>query len=96
VADENLRPSTERHIQTIITGAVLLLLAWNFFEVQSQSVKMATIVEKTASIEKRLDFLGNFMGDRYTASDAKRDFRVRDSQISEIKGRLDRLERNAE
>lgn len=83
----------ERHIATGLIAVIFALLSWNVYTTYSTSVQVATMAERMSSLQTSLVSLQARMADRYTSADALRDFAIRDDRITEIRKRLDVLER---
>lgn len=79
------RSMWERHFQTFVGLVMMGLGAWLFDTVSNQTVIIAVQTEKIVSLTKRFVIMEKLLNDRYTASDAERDFKLRDREIDRLK-----------
>lgn len=75
----------ERHLQTLISSAALLLLGWLFTQTQDMGNQISRMSEQIGFLRLQVQ---SGLEDRYRASDAAKDFAARDQRITEIKERL--------
>ena len=75
----------ERHFQTFVGIAMMALGAWLFSTVSNQTVTIAVQTQMIEALTARFDTMEALLANSYTASDAAKDFALRDSQISRIK-----------
>jgi hypothetical protein len=82
----------ERHAQTIIGGLILAAIVWGGATLQSISLDVAKLNVEISALKDQIETLQGQTVDRYTKSDATRDFRIRDETLRDIKERLKSLE----
>jgi predicted metal-dependent HD superfamily phosphohydrolase len=85
---DNLR-GAERHFQSAVMTALAGICGWMALTVQAQTVQMAALTEKVIYLEHQLDARDR---NNYTASDAAKDFRLRDEVTSNLAARVLTLE----
>ena len=79
----------ERHVQSFLLGILSLVCGWLGFTVQDSTVKLAALTERVAYLQSDRSFDKAAV---YTASDAAKDFRLRDEVMSNLAARILRLE----
>lgn len=96
MADESTtyqnRSTLERHVVSILVTVIFVLLSWNVYTTYTTSLQVATLTEKMINLQATVVTLVNNMNDRYTMSDAARDFEVVDGKIADLRERIIRLE----
>jgi hypothetical protein len=79
------RSMWERHFQTFVGLVMMGLGAWLFDTVSNQTVIIAVQTEKIVTLTNRFVIMEKLLNNRYTASDAERDFELRDREINRLK-----------
>jgi hypothetical protein len=88
--DDNISSHTlERHFQSIALTVLTGVTAWFGFTVQDSTVKLATLSERMAGLERQLADNRELT---YTARDAQKDFQLRDATLANIANRVLALE----
>ncbi len=85
----------ERHFQTVVGVIVLAIGGWVISSTQNQTVAVAVQTEQIKVLTQRIDALSVISADRYTASDAERDFALRDAEMIRIWLRIRQVEESA-
>ena len=79
----------ERHFQSIALAILTAVTGWFGLTVQDSTVKLATLSERLAGLERQLT---ENRGQVYTARDAQKDLDLRDSVMANIAARVLALE----
>lgn len=82
----------ERHLQTIIGFVVVAVMGWVGYNVNESAKKIVALDVKFESMQNQIDDIEDGTRNRYTKTDATRDFELRDNNISSLLLRIDRLE----
>lgn len=79
----------ERHFQSIALAVLTGVTGWFGLTVQDSTVKLATLSERLAGLERQLT---ESRGQLYTARDAEKDLDLRDSVMANLAERVLALE----
>lgn len=79
----------ERHFQSIALTVLTGVTAWFGLTVQDSTVKLATLGERMAGLERQLADTRELT---YTARDAQKDFQLRDATLANVAERVLALE----
>jgi hypothetical protein len=79
----------ERHFQSIALTVLTGVTAWFGLTVQDSTVKLATLGERMAGLERQL---ADNREQSYTARDAQKDFQLRDATLANVAERVLALE----
>lgn len=79
----------ERHFQSIALTVLTGVTAWFGLTVQDSTVKLATLGERMAGLERQL---ADNREQSYTARDAQKDFQLRDATLANVADRVLALE----
>ena len=91
IASETSR-TLERHFQSIIGVIVIGVLGWVGYNVNDTAKQIAVLGTQLEALQEQVDDLKEGTRERYTKTDAARDFLLRDSNINSLLARIDRLE----
>lgn len=78
----------ERHLQTFILMAALMVLGWVGHSLETGNENAARLDERILAINQSIKELKETAGRVYTRSDADRDFQAVNGQISDLRGRV--------
>ena len=92
VRQEEQKSPWERHLQTILVALVLSAVLYTANAITSMQVDLASIRPEIVSLQKQITQLQELTRDRYTKSDAIKDFTLRDDIMNELRGRVKSLE----
>lgn len=87
--------SSERHIQTLMQLAIFGIAGWLAWTTQNLQVEIATLNERVSGMVNQIDTMNITLRDRYTASQAERDWKPRDAIITDLLERVRKLEEKA-
>jgi len=79
----------ERHFQSIALTILAAVTGWFGLTVQDSTVKLATMSERLANLERQLNNNTELL---YTARDAAKDWQLRDALLNNLTTRLTDLE----
>lgn len=79
----------ERHAQSVVLAVLTAIIMWVGASVQESTVKLATISEKLAGVERQL---AEYKEQSYTARDAQKDLQLRDALLADLTSRVSSLE----
>ena len=79
----------ERHFQSIALTVLAAVTGWFGLTVQDSTVKLATMSERLANLERQLNNNTELL---YTARDAAKDWQLRDALLNNITARVTDLE----
>ena len=83
----------ERRVTVILISVLVMIGGFTAKGVYDQSTLVGRIEERLDGLSKQMDEMKDAMKNRYTKGDASRDFRIRDRQIEDLRGRVQNLER---
>jgi len=84
----------ERHAQTVLTGAMTLLLAWVGITLTDSSNQIARLEERLVSLGKEVQLVRDQLNNQYSYRDAERDLSAIRAQIKSNSDRISRIESN--
>ena len=89
LAQSDAGRSLERRFQSVVLAVLTAVTGWFGLTVQDSTVKIATLGERMAGLERQLSDTRELT---YTARDAQKDFQLRDATMANIASRVLALE----
>lgn len=79
----------ERHAQSVALAVLTAVILWVGAAVQDSTVKLATISERLAGVEREM---AGYRAQSYSARDAQKDLQLRDALLADLTTRVSSLE----